>query len=348
MNEKNETTPETPSEVVSTGSNRVDVSADLLNEAVTQLRKLSDIRQRESERQERAIAQMHTALKRQGLLSRYVILTCTVALLASVGVAYLVRKGARNEAITADKLGLVDQRLSAAAQTIAEETQRQVSTLDKMRGEVITSREESTRLSRSLEQELQANRQTQASVIEKVEEQLGAVRAERDEVRGEVRNVLESKTKEFTDREIELRAEREAIKDAKRRSKDEQKALIQQTIERLNAMTAVLSAEEDASSKASDNPSLDSEIEEVIDGVNEAEASIAESTGWVDKVKEAAQDSIEAAGDAAEKTADTIVELVTGKSGDGVSAEPVEAAVEMVPDTGAVDAAVEAPAEVAP
>lgn len=77
----------------------------------------------------------------------------------------------------------------------------------------------------------------------------------------------------FTRKEIELRAERDAIKEAKKRSKEEQKELIQQTIERLNAMTASLTVDEEAPAVAE---TTDAEIDEVITNVDAVEASIAE------------------------------------------------------------------------
>jgi hypothetical protein len=230
-----------PEVIKSSPENRVEVSADLLNEAVTQLRKLTELRQREAERQERAIAQMQKSIKRQGILSRYVILTSTLAVLISVGLAYLIRNSVRNEAVTSSTLSQFNESVTGATRTI-----------DDMRAEVSASRD------------------TQSSMIKKVEEQLGAVREERDQVRGEVRNVLEEKTREFADKELALAEEREAIVEATKRSKEEQKALIQQTIERLAAMSASLTPEEEASA----NQPSDSEIEEA---VSEAE-EIVEST----------------------------------------------------------------------
>ncbi|HMO50052.1 MAG TPA: hypothetical protein PKE26_03870 [Kiritimatiellia bacterium] len=285
---------ETP-EIVKTGGGRVEVSADLLNEAVTQLRKLTELRQRESERQERAMAQMHTAIKRQGLLSRYVILTCTLAVLICVGIAYLVRQSAKQEAVTAETLSQVDERLSVATQTIAQESQRQAGGLEQVRSEVAGAREEQVRLSGGIVQEMQAARESQTVVIQKVEEQLGAVREERDHVRGEVRSVLEEKTRQFTEREIALRAEREAIKEAKQRSKEEQKALIEQTIERLNAMTAALSiAEDDAGAPT------DAEIDDLITEVEAVEAKIAEAQTEVMESEEAPE-----AGDTLDQASET-------------------------------------------
>jgi len=270
MNDNQTPSSDESAELVKSTSNKVEVSADLLNEAVTQLRKLTELRQRESERQERAIAQMHTALKRQGVLSRYVVICCLIVVVISAALVYLMRQSAQHEITTANSIVEVDQRIDAASQTIAEATQKQVSSLDGVRSEVIATRDEQLRVSQSLETELQATRQTQASVIQKVEEQLGAVRQERDEVRGEVRAVLEEKTQQFTEREIQLRAEREAIKEAKIRSKEEQKALIQQTIERLNAMTATLSTEETAPE------TTDAEIDAVVEHVEAVEAAIVE------------------------------------------------------------------------
>lgn len=286
MNDHLNITPEEPSEIVKPSGNRVEVSADVLNEAVSQLRKLTEIRQRESERQERAIAQMHTAIKRQSILSRYVIVVSLLVIIISGALAYFMYVSVNNEKVTMEKLGIVDETLSSTAQAIADGTQRQVSSLDNVRTEVLTTREEQARISNEIGQELKAARESQASVIQKVEEQLGAVRQERDEVRGEVRNMLEEKTEMFTKREIELRAEREAIKEAKIRSKEEQKALIQQTIERLNAMTSTLDSEEDAAAPS------DAEINRVVSEVDAVEATISEPAAALPEVKEAIAEEV--------------------------------------------------------
>jgi hypothetical protein len=257
VSDESENTPE----IIKSPEARVEVSADLLHEAVTQLRKLTELRQREAERQERSIAQMHKAIKRQGILSRYVILTCTLAVLISVGLAYLINDNSKKADVTAQSLMLVDDSIAKTARA-----------MDKVSDEVSTTREAQARLTDEITRELSATRETQSSVIQKVEEQLGAVREERDQIRGEVRTVLEEKTREITDKELALAGEREAIVEASKRSKEEQKALIQQTIERLAAMQASLIPEEEAPA----NTPSDSEIEEA---VSAAEEIVEDTTG---------------------------------------------------------------------
>ena len=211
----NESIPEnTTPEVIRPDTGRVEVSADLLKEAVSQLQRLTEIRQRETERQERAIAQMQKAIKRQSILSRYVILTCTLAVLLSVGLAYLMRESLQKESDTAGSLTKATQTLETQSSSIEDMTAA-----------------------------MSAGREIQSALLEKVDKQLTAVREERDEVRGEVRTVLEEKTREFTEKELALAAERDAIVEAAKRSKEEQKALIQETITRLAAMSENLGNE---------------------------------------------------------------------------------------------------------
>src|SRR5262245_35949504 len=100
MNDNLNITPEEPSEIVKPSNSRVEVSADVVNEAVSQLRKLTEIRQRESERQERAIAQMHSAIKRQGILSRYVIIVSLLVIIISGALAYFMYVSVNNEKVT--------------------------------------------------------------------------------------------------------------------------------------------------------------------------------------------------------------------------------------------------------
>ncbi len=222
MNDANNDTHAPEAEIIKPEAARVEVSAEMLNDALIQLRKLTEIRQREAERQERAIAQMQKAIKRQGILSRYVILTSSFALVLVIGLGYIVHDAGRKTDIAANTLLMVEKSVSDANQTIAAETRRQAEGLAGLEAEILSSRE------------------SQAGLLKKVDEQLGAVREERDQVRGEVRHVLEEKTREITGKELALAAEREAIAEAAKRSKEEQKALIQQTIDRLTAMSATL------------------------------------------------------------------------------------------------------------
>lgn len=273
--EKNEnleatgTEEETTAEVVKPEGGRVEVSGDLLNEAVSQLRKLTEIRQREAERQERAIAQMHKAIKRQGILSRYVILTCTLAVLVAVGVAYLIAEQGKKVDNTASSLLAVETSMKDSAATISEAASQQAAGLDSVRGEVAATREETARMTESIGQELQASRSAQETVVRTVEEQLNAVRGERDQIREELRNALDEKTAEIASREIALVEEREAIAEATERSKEEQKVLIQQTIERLAAMAASLDGDIEAEAPT------DAEIDEVVSEVEQVESGLA-------------------------------------------------------------------------
>lgn len=264
---------ENTAEVMKSPETRVEVSADLLNEAVTQLRKLTELRQREAERQERAIAQMQKAIKRQGLLSRYVILTCTLAVLIGIGLAYLISENSRKADVAAESLLIVDDRLADAAKVITRETKRQASGLDDVRTEVVATRENQVKLSSAISEELQASRDVQSTVIQKVEEQLTAVREERDQIRGEVRTVLEEKTREITTKEMALASEREAIVEATKKSKEEQKALILQTIERLTAMSASLTPEE----QETETPT-ETEVEQAVEAAEAVAAEIESET----------------------------------------------------------------------
>lgn len=259
---------EAAAEVVKPEGGRVEVSADLLNEAVSQLRKLTEIRQREAERQERAIAQMHKAIKRQGILSRYVILTCTLAVLVAVGVAYLIAEQGKKVDTAASSLSAVETSMKDSAAALSEAADQQAAGLDNVRGEVAATREETARLTQSISQELQANRSAQETVARTFEEQLTAVRGERDQIREEVRNVLDEKTAEIASREMALVEEREAIAEATERSKEEQKVLIQQTIERLAAMAATLDGDTEAA------PPTDAEIDEMISDADQVEAEL--------------------------------------------------------------------------
>jgi hypothetical protein len=327
-----ENTPTPSSEVVPSTGGRVEVSADVLNEAVTQLRKLTELRQRETERQERAIAQMNTAIKRQGVLSRYVIFTSALVVLISIGLAYLMRQSAQVEQATQGTLEQVDTRLSETAQVVAQEGQRTASSLDAVRTEVLTARDEQTRLTADIKQQLQSSQQAQASVVQKVDEQLDAVRAERDTVRDEVRSVLEEKTELFTQKEIALREERESIKEAKKKSKEEQKELIQQTIDRLNAMTTALLTDEEAAAPT------EAEVAAELEAANAvADEAAAETAGEAAPVEEApaageTKGVMEIVVDTAEEVVTSVGNLFTKDAEKAPETAVEEAAPEAAPE----------------
>lgn len=312
---------ENNAELVKSEPKNVEVSADLLNEAVTQLRKLTELRQRESERQERAMTLMQKQIKRQGLLSRYVILMSSLAVLIGIGLAYLVSDAARKADVTAESLLLVDGRLADASKVVADATEQQAAGLNEVRSEVVATRETTANLSReiteaqaslgkNITEELQATRETQAGVIQKVEEQLGAVREERDQVRGEVRNLLEEKTAEFVSKEMQLVAEREAIVEATKKSKEEQRALIQQTIERLSAMSASLTEVE----AAADAPT---EAE-----VNEAVAEAEDIAGEVENPTETIEAHVEDTATVVEEAAPVVEDAVSEPAPETAVEEP--------------------------
>ena len=187
---------------------RVEVSAELLNDAVLQLRKLSGIRQREAERQERAIAQLHVALKRQSRLNRFVLLASTIAIAAALFTGYVAWRSQSSNTLAAQSLSDVEKQLAANNDLMSTD--------------------------------LAAARASQDQLAEKVEQQLQAVRLERDQVRGEVRNVLDEKTRALATQEAALQAEKLALDEARAKVRQEQQALIQETIERLNAMSVQL------------------------------------------------------------------------------------------------------------
>lgn len=313
---------EKQAEVVKAPENRVEVSADLLNEAVGQLRKMAEIRLRDSERQERAISQMQKTLKRGRILSRYVIFSCLVVMLVSVGLAYLMWQSASSEKTTATTLIEVNDSLQDATKTIAAETQKQVSSLDNIRVDVVKAREEQARIASDLEQELKATREIQAAVVEKVEEQLGAVRGERDQITGEVRSLLEEKTEFYLAKERELEAERDAIKDAKERSKEEQKELINDTIARLNAMAASLEGGEVITV---------SEVEEAVSAAEEAIAEgeiIEEITeeAVIEAVEETVEEAAPEEADAPEEAVEETVETTEEPAAEEPAEETAESA----------------------
>lgn len=199
-------------------SNRVEVPAELLNEAVLQLRKLSGIRQREAERQERAIAQLHATMKRQVRLNRYLILLSVLVIAAAAFSGYLAWKSTRQETYTARTLDEVGKQLDANNQI--------------------------------MKSDLSAARESQSELSRQIASQLEAIRSERDQVRGEVRSVLDEKTRMIATQEAAVLAEKAALEETRSRIRQEQQVLIQQTIQQLNAMSAGL---QDASPAASDS-----------------------------------------------------------------------------------------------
>lgn len=187
---------------------RLEVSADVLNEAVMQLRRLSGIRQREAERQERALAQLHSSIKRQARLNRFVIVASILVVVSAALSGYIAWRSAQAEIATATALANMEVQTG--------ENSRMVKT------------------------DLASARESQAELARQVAAQMEAIRVERDQVRTEIRSALDEKTRMMATREAAIQAEKAALEETRNRIRQEQQALIQQTIQQLNAMSAEL------------------------------------------------------------------------------------------------------------
>ncbi|HMP73650.1 MAG TPA: hypothetical protein PKE55_10345 [Kiritimatiellia bacterium] len=291
-------TPETTPEVVpSTSSNKpVQVSGELLQEAVVQLRRLTELRQKETERHERAMAQMNASIRKQTMLNRLLLFASALVVLVVFGLAFMIKGITNTQEKTAQALSGVDQRLSEAASTVARETEKTVLAMEGVRKDVegvredvelvrrdfTSSTEQQVLMAREVEARLREANTTQEGVIARIDTQLDAVRAERDAIREEVFSAIDSRSREFIERELAIQAERERIASEREEAKEYRAQVIADAISRLNAFTADLTGEIEAAIEADSVEPLDEEpsVEESapVENLEETITEEAEST----------------------------------------------------------------------
>ncbi|MCB1069678.1 MAG: hypothetical protein KDL31_04935 [Kiritimatiellae bacterium] len=348
-------TPETSAEVVKSSGNNVEVSGEMLQEAVVQLRRLTELRQKEAERQERAISQMNATIRKNAMLNRLVLFASALVVLVVFGLAFMIKTVNVKQEAAASAIQGVESTLSATAATVSKSAEQQIAALSTVKTELTQAKDEQIQIVKGMQAELastrdgvsekiettrdeiidglQASRQVQTEVAQKIDSQLEAVRSERDAVREEVFNAIDTRSREFTERELALIAEKEHIEELKKLAAQERRDAINEAIARLKAMNEALMQEAEglapeAASTETSEPAVTAE-EEV-----ETESAPAVDTEAV--IENTGDEAVATEADVAEEGAAEEVVVIE----DPVLVEAVEADVEDAVEV-ATDAAVE-------
>ena len=204
----------------------VTVPADMLSDALVQLKKLATLRQQEAERQQLAMVRMEKQMKRHTRVNRLVMFSSVAMLLAlviSATVMWDMISG--NEDIHAG-LKVVEDGLGDAARVVRETSAVQGQQID------------------AVNQTLEAARAEQVKVASRIDTSMEALRVERDAVTAEVREVLEEKTGELTRKEIDLHDRAEQIRQEAVKARAARREIIGDAIQKLVALESAAAAVE--------------------------------------------------------------------------------------------------------
>jgi len=252
----------------------VEVPSEMLASAVSQIQRLSELRERELASQKEAIATMRSAVEQQrrslrlGLLSMFLILAVAIT---GLGVTLLIRNQNEQMREGVDRLtGGVDAA-AAAVEANAEETQaalakvseEQEERLSEVQTVVKTGQEEQGKIARKIgddvaeaktlvakasadqaelkttvAKELEGSKnelaKTRTEIVDKMEKSVAELRAERDRVQAEVKSLLEEKVGLLTDRELELERERVRVSEMEDDARERTRDVIANAMRRLS------------------------------------------------------------------------------------------------------------------
>ncbi len=196
--------------------------ARLLEDAVAQLRKLSELREQEIKRNELLIAEMREHVRRSAGLGRTFrwlgLAAVALLIVLGLGVNHLRKDQNRTETEVrnaADKIERLNQDLVVTAE-------RSAARLDDV---TVSLTEASGKLGA-----------VESGIAAKVDDSLLAVRQERDAVRHEVRQTLDGQHQELLARELVLRDEAERLTHEAERVHEERTRILQEAIAKLNAI----------------------------------------------------------------------------------------------------------------
>jgi len=184
----------------------------ILEEALVQLKKLGDLREQEVLRQERLVTQMQDVVSRHSRMNRILLWVCgiTLALLLLLAIGF--------------------SRFGASQRRAGKNIDGVVSQVDKT---AAMMRRASTTQSEKLNS-------LQTGLATQLDNTVAAMRHERDEVRAEVREVLDDQNRNLVRRELELRDEEDRIAAEAELARQERLRIIGEAIDRLSRMAGEL------------------------------------------------------------------------------------------------------------
>jgi len=161
---------------------KVELPAEALHEAVSQLKQLAALRQQETERQERAFGEMQVALQRQGRTNGWLVfLSLVLVAVAGAGVYHFLEL----QKVTEQQ----GNQLAQVGQRVNREVSRQTELLTEMDGRVAATRD-------ALQSEVGQQTALLTAMDSRVAETREAVQAEVAKVGGEVQATREVVTQE--------------------------------------------------------------------------------------------------------------------------------------------------------
>lgn len=241
----------------------VRVSSKALDEALVQLKRLTELRQQESARQKLAITEMQDSIKQQSRAGRLVLGLCVVILLGLVALALRFNDLTSTSDAMHTTVATVGHRLATASDIIRIGTAKQAKELGEVRNGVADVLSGQTEIGVRVEKELQSTRNAveeqkketalgRERIVGEIASSVALFREERDGVRHEVRRVLDDRTRALAAREALLRSTEESLRDDVERARDQRRQVMHEAIERLAELgdTAPAGAETVAASVA--------------------------------------------------------------------------------------------------
>ncbi len=242
----------------------------LLEEAVSQLKKLSDLRQQELVRQEQFITEMQSTVRDQARQNRLLfnIIGAMISILILL-VAYSVQSLKTEQENTAQEVSNVNSRLGTTATLIRQVSKQQAKGVREL-GDGLSARlvESASQVSSKLDASvasigssvgsIEGSLETVSSklddsvanISQSVETSFGAVREERDQVKNEVERVLNAHRDHIVEKEFALEKRAEDLLAQEEQTRQERLRIIGDAIDRLSSMADTLKTDEELAAEA--------------------------------------------------------------------------------------------------
>ena len=189
-------------------------SPGLLEEAVVQIQKLAELREQEVRRQERLITQMQEVVERHSRTNRALLCIAAFTLLLVTLLTIGIMKIGADQADRAHQMGAATYEIRRTVAAIKNASGR----IDNL----------------------------QLGLTTKLDNTVDAMRRERDEIKAEVRTVLDNHNENMITRELALKEEEARLVTETARVKQERITIIGDAITRLEAVAGELSSTESA------------------------------------------------------------------------------------------------------
>lgn len=197
--------------------------ARILEEAVAQLRKLSEMREQEIKRSEALMAEVREHVQRHASVSRRLTILSAVVLVLVLSLALGVHRLRKEQSRTQTNMQEAATKIDRLNSTVLDSSMQQGTRFDG----ITTSLEETTK----------KLGEVQSGVAATVDNSLQAVRQEREAVRTEVRLTLDNQNRQIVEREVALRDEEARILLEAERARVERARILRETIDKLTALS---------------------------------------------------------------------------------------------------------------